>query len=216
MAKVTVSDVTRDIKLALSGETLKPIAKAATDACRAGGIDLKNNVRSHIASAGFSTRWQNTWRVDVYPKTGYSAGAAIFGHHNIAYSNIFETGGVITGRKGLLWLPLPTVPVTGGRKMRPRELALFGVKLISMTGTHTAKPLLGAEVRMSRKRKMGSRISLAALRNGIKGDKGKVHSVPLFVGIKSVTIRARFRVSEVAQRVRDELPALYYSYVKDK
>ncbi|RUV75923.1 MAG: hypothetical protein EOR30_17060 [Mesorhizobium sp.] len=49
-----------------------PIAFAATAAISEAGDIVKREGRADIAAAGFSKRWQNALRVNVYPKRRFS------------------------------------------------------------------------------------------------------------------------------------------------
>ncbi len=103
------------------------IATAATGAIKDAANQVKRQGRAAIRRAGFSARWQNAFRVDVYPRAGESIDAAAYAHHNIRYAGIFESGGTIPGSP-LLWLPLPTAPQRIGLSAtvaRPSELRAY-------------------------------------------------------------------------------------------
>lgn len=193
------------------------IAQAASGAIKQAGDLLKTQVRSNIASAGFGPKWQNSWRVTFYPKDGHaSVNAAVTGFHKIPYSSIFETGGTITGKGGLLWLPLPTVPKKAGRgKATPRSLAAKGVKLFSMRRSG-GPPLLATSVRMGANASTSKRFSLGALTRGKKGGgkRAVVRAIPLFVGISSVNIKKRFSVSQLASAISGRLGVFYTAALK--
>jgi hypothetical protein len=203
---------------------------AATKAMRDASAALKTEGRASIRAGGLSARFANAWRVNTFPKKGYSLEAAAYGKHNIAYAGIFETGGTIKGRRGLLWLPLPTVPKVGKRIARPRDLT--GVKLFSIK-SGSGKPLLAAKVRnagANRNSRIRGQVSLPALRAGTDAEKirktaklrGKKKggvkasnatanavTVPLFHGVPAVTLRRRFNLTAVAQSVARRVPEFY-------
>ncbi|MET3995830.1 hypothetical protein ABID65_007502 [Bradyrhizobium sp. S3.9.2] len=182
------------------------ITRAATEAVRDASVELKNIARSNIASAGFSSKWQNAWRVNVYPKSGYSLEAAAFGFHKIPYATIFENGGTIRAKSGLLWIALPSAPKIGRERVTPRKLAQSGVKLFSMKRPGKT-PLLATRLRVAGS--VPAKFTLAKLRRGVSGKRGKVQAVPLFFGVNSVTLQKRFNISGVADAVRGRLPDLY-------
>lgn len=209
---------------------LAKMSIAATAAMREAGNLLKVGGRQAIKSGGLGAKFANAWRVGTYPKKGVSLDPAAFGHHNIPYSLIFQTGGVIRGHHGLLWLPLPTVPKVGKRIARPRDLT--GVKLFSFMSAK-GTPLLAAKIRnagANKSSRIRGQVSLPALRAGtdaakIRGTaklRGKqkggvkaanaganVVTVPLFHGVPSVTLRRRFNMDEVAKKVSALIPGLY-------
>ncbi|WP_035661447.1 DUF6441 family protein [Bradyrhizobium sp. Ec3.3] len=181
------------------------IVRAATGAVQDAAVELKTIARGNIAAAGFSKKWQNAWRVNVYPKSGYSLDAAAYGFHKIPYASIFETGGTISAKGGLLWIALPTVPKLGRERATPRKLAQSGVKLFSMKRAGKS-PLLATRLRMAG---TVGKLSLAKLRRGVSGKRGSVRAVPLFFGVRTVTLGKRFNISGVADTVRSRLPDLY-------
>jgi hypothetical protein len=209
---------------------------AATATMRQVGDLLKTEVRANIRSGGLSAKWANAWRVAVYPKRGTSLDPAAFGFHKIPYALIFEEGGTIRGRNGLLWLPLPTVPKVGKRIARPKDLTGVDLFTIKRNGK---KPLLAANIRhagANRNSRIRGQVSLPALRAGTSAQKirdtsrlkakqrggvkawnagANVISVPLFVGVPSVTLRRRFNIAGVTQRVANVIPTLYDQNVKD-
>lgn len=179
----------------------EPVAIAATNAINVIRADFEREARQNIAQAGFSRRWQRGYRVRKLPKGRKPAiDVAALGRHSIFYANIFERGGVIHG-KPLLWLPLPTTPKKIGReKISPRVYAarIGPLQYVSRPGK---APLLLA--------KKGGRgkTTLASLRRGAAG--GASVSVPLFVGLKQVTIPSKFDISSVAERVAATLSEIY-------
>src|SRR5690242_11406255 len=126
-----LTDAAKGFVDAVSRELRKPIARAATAAIREAGQIAKRNGRSSIAAAGFSRKWQNALRVNVYPPQGESLRPAAFIFHKIKYAGAFEEGAVIAG-KPLLWLPLGNVPVRRGRPMTPSQYARSVGPLVSV------------------------------------------------------------------------------------
>lgn len=195
------------------------IEDAATAAARTAGDIIKAGGRASIAASGFSTRWQNALRVDVYPKRGTSANPAVFIYHNIGYAGAFEEPTTIKGDPWL-WLPLRHTPRKAhGEKLDPENLELFGIKLFKMKDTNP--PLLAANVRMTDRRAATGKISLSLLRRGAskttaRGNKrqGVVRAIPLFVGKKQVNLTKRFGIYTIVENAAAQLPALYAAHLK--
>ncbi len=185
-----------------------PIAKAATGAITDAANQIKTQGRANIASAGFSSKWTNALRVNVYPKTGTSAGAALLAYHKIFYSGVFESGATITG-KPLLWIPLTGTPArVAGRRLTPRTFTQLIGPLTPMR-SRTGKPLLGSPV----SGRVGSKITLAKLRRGAKGLGAHVQLTPMFVGVPSIHIKARFGLQAVFDKAANGLGAGYLSHL---
>lgn len=119
------------------------IAHAAGDAADAAARQLKPRARAAIGAGGFSTRFQNAFRVRIYGGNGRSLNTAVFGYDKIPYAGIFAHGGRIGGSP-LLWLPLPAAPQRAGRRRLTAGnfSALTGIHLVSFRGGRL--PLLGA------------------------------------------------------------------------
>lgn len=189
------------------------VANAATDAAKETAVTLKQRARANIAAAGFSQRWQNTLRVETYPKNKISARPAIFLFHKIPYSEVFESGAIIRSNN-LLWLPLPSTPKrTGNKRITPKVLAAKGVKLVSITGGRI--PLLGARLALSSAQMKEKRpqLSITQLKSASSMSRRGAPSrtVPLFFGLSSVTLRKRF---DIAQITRSEAKKLHDRYLK--
>ncbi|MBR0876879.1 hypothetical protein JQ608_06645 [Bradyrhizobium liaoningense] len=217
--RVKMNDVAEEVRTAfiaarVAGDPsmFSTITRAATGAVRQASVELKSIGRSNIASAGFSVKWQNAWRVNVYPKSGYSLEAAAFGYHKIPYATIFESGGTIRAQRGLLWIALRNAPKIGRERVTPRALAQRGVKLFSLRRPGKT-PLLATRLRVTGGAPTG-KLSLAKLRRGVSGKRGAVRAVPLFFGVTSVTLRKRFNISGVADTVRARLPEMYLAQLE--
>lgn len=188
-----------------------PIASAATKAVHEGSLILKTRGRANIAAAGLKKAWQNALQVKVYPSRRESIDAAMFGYHKIPYASLLEEGGTITG-KPLLWVPLKGTPrKLGRRRMSPGNMRrLAGVDLFSMK-SKGGTPLLATRVRvpaaMAHRRKV--RASMSLLQRGATGS-GVLKTLPLFHGVKSITIKKRLHLTGVFQNVHAILPELYF------
>lgn len=191
------------------------VAKAATATAKDGAARLKSDGRGVIAASGLGKKAQNAFRVNPYPSGGaVSATPAVYAYSNIRYFNIFQTGGVIKGHHGRLWIPLPTIPkMSGGRRMTVRmfEQTVGPLQFFQRPGRN---PLLMAKT--IRKSRVGKKIALSTFRRGEAASKqGKpTNWVPAFVGLPSVTVRKRFNMEPVVQSVIASLPASFSRYVE--
>jgi hypothetical protein len=191
----------------------RAIAEAASGAIGETADRVKREGRAAIGAAGFSRRWQNALRVDIYPRgKPRTASSAIYIFHNIRYAGVFEKGATIRGSP-LLWLPLPTAPLqAGGRRVTAgnyRELIGSPLHTIRRPGK---APLLAAYV--AGMPRAGRAASVAQLRGGATrarrasanaafgGSSGRfaVQSLPLFVGVPSVHLRQRFNLAAIFKR----------------
>lgn len=183
------------------------IANAATSAFREIARKTKKAGRENIAAGGFGKRWQNALRVEAYPEKGSSLKAAIQMWHKIPYADIFETGGPIIGSP-TLWIPIsenmPSVQFSKDR--RPRAFSNAGVKLfpLNRTGKH---PVLAAKVRGS------GPITMAKLRKGTEGGRGKIRTVPLFFGMSRVDMPKRFDLVGTWESGVSEFSDLYFKFL---
>lgn len=170
---------------------------------------LKAAARADIASAGFSSRWQNTLQVEVYPSGGKkSTHPTIHVYHKIHYSQIFEEGGSIFGSPRL-WIPLPdTPPRIGQQRITPQLYAQRIGPLFPIPGKTPGTVLLAARVMP------GSGSSLASLRLAGRGAKGAV-TKPMFFGIDQVTLRDRFSITEITEQAAARLPFIFSSHFGD-
>jgi len=212
---IVANNIADKVRVAFSKDARDTIAHAATEAIRTVGDLLKLKGRQNIGAAGFSSRWQNAWRVNIYPSKKESINAAAFGFHRISYSLVFEEGARIVGKSGLLWIPLRSTPKNGRNRATARGFIERGIKMFSLNRPGKL-PLLATNVRLSEAQRSNSglKLSLSKLRRGSEGKRGKVSAVPLFVGLKQVTIQKRFNISGVAQDVSKQLASLYFSKVQ--
>lgn len=188
----------------------EPVADAVTDAMHRGGGEFRAEGRAHIASAGgrFGKGWQGGWRVNVFPRRRTSINAAIYGFHKIRYSGIFEEGGRIGG-KPLLWLPFTGVPTTkGGRVLTASRFDKEVAPLQTIKGARI--PLLGARTSLLKSGKVG-KLSLRKFRN--RGGRGRI--VPVYFGVRTVTISKTFDLAGVAESIARRIPGYYYDAFKD-
>lgn len=192
-----------------------PVATACTSAIKTASDAGKKEGRANIAASGMGSKWQNTFRALLFPKRGISIDAAAFFFHKIFYADVFEEGAKIKGRP-LIWVPLRNVPTRGfgSGKPTPKKMAAKGVKFVSINRTGH-KPLLAAQVRVpkSQRHKTFLKISAAKLRAGT-GGRGVLRAVPLFIGLNSITIRKRWKLTAIITKWAGRLSELYESALK--
>ncbi|RWC25916.1 MAG: hypothetical protein EOS27_27070 [Mesorhizobium sp.] len=213
--RVEVSDPS-DAWIKAMRDKYKPIAKAATMAMNQVADNIKTQGRANIVGAGFSKRWANAFRVNVYPKGKNSANAAALVYHKIPYADLFETGGMVEGSP-FLWLPLPDAPKgRGGRRISASEYRkeighpLYAIKRPGKP------PLLGANIRStaSRSQKGVSRSQLKRGRN--PNGRGTVRLVPLYVGVPKVDIKQKFHLRAITATNAKNLAVYYYRHFLDE
>jgi hypothetical protein len=192
-----------------------PIATAATAAISDAGNQVKLKGRARIAAAGFSKKWQNALRVNIFPQRGVSVDAAAWVFHKIPYAGVFEEGAKISG-KPMLWIPFPNVATRiGGQKMTPR-LFVQRIGPLHSIKSHGKPPILASYISAGADTK---KLTTAKLRAGVrrKNSKGSkaVKSVPVFFGVSTVTLRARFGLQEVFREARQALKGFYDTHLID-
>lgn len=125
---------------------LDKMARAATAAMTETANAAKLAGRASIASAGFSEKWQNSLRSRVYPTSGNSLSPAAIVFDNIQYSQIFQTGGTISGEP--LWLPIERNLPGSAVKWTPRRYAQSVGKLVSVNIPGKPPMLFDAKLRV--------------------------------------------------------------------
>lgn len=192
------------------GEAVQRVRVGAMAAAHEAAQIGKAMGRADIAAAGFGQKWQNTFRSEVYPQRAMSTRPTVHFYHQIAYSGIFESGGAIAGSP-LLWLPLPSTPKRVGRNRMTPETFVDQIGPLFPIAGKGGRPLLAANVSTDRR---GQRerdkppVTLSALRRGAGGGAGTV-AVPMFFGISSVTLRDRFSIREIVEKIAAEMPSLF-------
>lgn len=216
-------DAAADLFARQAEDIYQPIAEAATAAIRRSAANIKARGRANIAAAGFGRNWMNTFRVETYPKgSKKSANAAALVFHAIDYADIFENGGTIRGRP-LLWLPLRATPKkVSTYRLTPKRFVQEVGPLFSITGRRT--PLLGARVAVTPAEAKASRITPTiqnlragaqlARSNNRRGAGVVLRTVPLFHGVRQVTIRKRFDLVDIIRSEVDRLPEYYSAALK--
>jgi len=206
----------RIITKAAQGQWLKAtneyeriMSKASTLAMREVGRDAVAKGRASIAAGGFSTRFQKTLRAINKPPSGFVLNPSVYVHSTVNYADVFETGKTIQGSP-YLWLPLPSVPKSTHREhMTPREYVKNIGPLISLKRPPGAQPILAAVIRRGVKAQpFGTFATRGQLRRGRAG-RGKTQMIPLFVGVRSITIPKKFDVHAAAEQAFAQLEKFY-------
>lgn len=214
--KIVMKQITEGFGAAMR-EKYRPLAEAGKETIEEVATRIKQKGRSHIAQAGFSKRWQNALRADVYPKRKASLNAATLIYHKIPYADVFETGATIRG-KPTLWVPLSSTPKKLGRNRMTAERYRQEIGPLSLIKRPGKKPLLAGKMAVSAnqagKGDLG-KVTVAKLRKGA-AKAGVIRAVPLFVGVDSVKIRDRFRLTEVIEREADQIEAIFVEKVATK
>lgn len=192
-----LSDVAKSFAETIFKEFQTPLAKAATAAVREAGELAKRDGRASIAAAGFSRKWQNALRVNLYPPQGDSLRPAAFIFHKIRYAGVFEDGAIIGGQP-FLWLPLETVPLRRGQPVAPSQYVKSVGPLVSVQRPG-GPPLLFPKYRSARRR--GGKTSTRDRK-------------PLYVGLTSIAIAKRFNIKGAAQSAAAQLPSLFEKHLR--
>jgi Family of unknown function (DUF6441) len=221
MKIVTKADAGQWLKATTEYERI--MSKAATLAMREVGRDAVAKGRASMAAGGFSTRFQRTLRAINKPPSGYVLNPSVYVHSRINWVDIFETGGTIQAKSGdWLWLPLPSVPAGNRREhMTPSQYVKNIGPLIKLRRPAGSTPILAAVIRRgSRAQPFGRFATRGQLRRGLRrrgetfqpfdarGGAG-TEIIPLFVGVRSVTIPKKFDVHGAAEEAFAELDKLY-------
>lgn len=180
------------------------ILKAANLALRDLGLKARDAGRAAISNAGFSRTWANSIVLIMFPRgSAPSVNPVAYLHSKINYSDIFETGRGITGSP-FIWLPLPAVPpmlgsgiskfggVIARPHMTPSQFVRFVGPLVTMRRPGRL-PMLGTPVAGGRgktTRATQGRVRRSGAR--IAGGAKNVELVPMYVGVHSVNIPAKF------------------------
>jgi cold shock CspA family protein len=196
------------------------IKRAATDTVRDATQLAKDAGRQAIAKGGFGTRFQNTLRSTVYPKSGDSLNAAGYIFDVVDWAGVFETGATITASgKKLLWIALESAPVgQGGHRLSPSEYIAAGGKLISVN-VPGKPPMLGTMVNdkapgpWGRKRFTAKQLVHGGYKKGYAGTAMRFQ--PLYVGKAAVTDPQKFDVYAAVDKIADIIPELFAAHFAD-
>ena len=97
--------------------------KAVTRAIRSAGDGLKLEMRTQTRQAGLGNKMANTWRGDIFPRSGESLGAAATVYTKApTLMRVFAEGATIKSKSGLfLAVPTDAAPKrgVGGKRISP-------------------------------------------------------------------------------------------------
>lgn len=188
---------------AFARDQLKAMNKAARAAMDDVAEIAKNNGRKSIAAAGFGSKWQNALRSRVYPNPGQNLSPAALIWHRIQYSSVFERGARIAGGP-LLWLPTRAVPLgRGSHPLTPSQYAARVGPLRSVNLPGRPPMLFGTSGTIAASGKGAVRVRRR------KAVKNARQWVPLYVGVSTVNIPAKFSVERETRLAAEQLPARY-------
>lgn len=198
-----------------------PVSEAGLAAIQEVAEKVKTDARANIAAAGFSIRWQNALRVNVYkPGQTKVAGelAAAWVYHAIPYAGVFERGATVNAK---MWVPLPWAPKKIGRRRMSPDAFVAATNQSLFPIRRSGKTYLATSISMSgRAAKTGkaAKYSATALRRGRTGRGGTTvrQLVPLFVSVSSVTFKKRLSILNVVERAANTLAEAYFRHYKDE
>lgn len=212
--KVSITVKSGNPVIIVNAQTAR-VAKAMTSAFREGGDKLKQRGRASIAGGGFSSRWQNAFRVNVYPKNGNSVRPRIFAYHKIKYAGQFEEPEPVRGSP-YVWLPIEkNLPLQGrGKRWTPHDFVNNVGPLKG--GRHGSRPILFGQVTVSQHSGVPLALPISdRTRHGervrarfFKANKRKAW-LPVFVGVSSVNDPKRFNLTGAAEVTAAELGGLF-------
>ena len=175
---------------------------------------LKTELRRQITGAGLGTRLANTWRGEVYPKSGQSIGAAGYVWSKAPrLVRLYAEGAVIRSKQGLfLAIPTPAAGRFGDnrRKITPGSWErIHGLRLRFVYRRGSPSLLVADNARLT---KRGRAMANIGRRRGDPFTRltGRT-TVPLFILVPQVTVRKRLDVDGAAQKWIRALPALLRS-----
>jgi hypothetical protein len=172
---------------------------------------LKTELRCQITGAGLGNRLANTWRGEVYPKTGQSIGAAGYVWSKApGIVRLYAEGAVIRSKRGL-FLAIPTPAAgrfgDGRQKITPASWERIHGMRLRFVYRHGAPSLLVAE--NARLTGRGRAVANTGRRQGAVFTRlaGRT-TVPLFILVPQVTVRRRLDVDGAARKWIAAVPQL--------
>ena len=192
-----------DLKELLQAE-LRTAERAVTAGVRAATDGLKTELRRQITGAGLGNRLANTWRGEVYPKSGQSIAAA--GHvwsKAPKLVRLYAEGAVIRSKAGL-FLAIPTPAAgkygDGRRKITPGAWErIHGVRLRFVYRRGSPSLLVADNDRLTRRGRAAANIgrSKGAAFTRLAGRNHRAAVSPGAAGQRAQTPRRRRRGAEV-------------------
>ena len=185
--------------------------RAVTVGIRAATDGLKTELRGQITGAGLGARLANTWRGEIYPKSGQSIGAAGYVWSKApGLVRLYAEGGIIRSKQGL-FLAIPTPAAgrfgDGRQKITPGAWErIHGVRLRFVYRRGSPSLLVADNARLTRRGRAAANIgrSKGAAFTRLAGRT----TVPLFILVPQVSVRKRLNVEGAAQKWMAALPQL--------
>jgi hypothetical protein len=172
---------------------------------------LKTELRRQITGAGLGSRLANTWRGEMYPKSGQSIGAAGYVWSKAPrLVRLYAEGAIIRSKRGLfLAIPTPAAGRYGDarQKITPGSWErIHGLRLRFVFRRGSPSLLVADNVRLT---KRGRATANIGRRQGVEFTRlsGRT-TVPLFILVPQVTVRRRLDVDGAAQKWIAALPRL--------
>lgn len=222
---INMNDISDELRASINAMDL-PVKEACTAAVTEAGIKVRDRGRSDISAAGFSSKWQQTWKVLFYQVSPPQIDAAAWLYHLIPYSDVFQEGATIHGKPDL-WIPLRNAPKNFGKgHITPRKLVAGGVKLFEIK--RAGKPKLLAvnifatkavarraqfDIAAKKIRQSHTGSSVAKLAKASHPSQSRV-TVPLFFAVSQITLKKRFHLTEIAADEADHLAQYYVDNLK--
>ena len=199
-----------DLNALLQAE-LGAAERAVTAGVRAATDGLKTELRRQITGAGLGSRLANTWRGEIYPKSGQSIGAAGYVWSKAPrLVRLYAEGAIIRSKRGLfLAIPTPAAGRYGDarQKITPGSWErIHGLRLRFVFRRGSPSLLVADNVRLT---KRGRATANIGRRQGVEFTRlsGRT-TVPLFILVPQVTVRRRLDVDGAAQKWIAALPRL--------
>jgi hypothetical protein len=190
---------------------LRNAERAVTAGVRAATDGLKTELRRQITGAGLGNRLANTWRGEVYPKTGQSIGAAGYVWSKApGIVRLYAEGAVIRSKKGLfLAIPIPAAGryADARQKITPGSWERIHGQRLRFVYRRGAPSLLVVD--NARLTGRGRAVANTGRRQGAAFTRlaGRT-TVPLFILVPQVTVKKRLDVDGAAQKWTRALPRL--------
>ena len=199
-----------DLNALLQAE-LGAAERAVTAGVRAATDGLKTELRGQITGAGLGARLANTWRGEIYPKSGQSIGAAGYVWSKApGIVRLYAEGAVIRSKQGL-FLAIPTPAAgrfgDGRRKITPGDWErIHGMRLRFVYRRGSPSLLVADNARLTKRGRAVANIGRSK-GNAFTRLSGRT-TVPLFILVPQVRVRKRLDVDGAAQKWIAALPGL--------
>jgi hypothetical protein len=196
---------------ALLTEELGNAERAVTVGIREATDGLKGELRGQITGTGLGTRLANTWRGEVYPRSGQSIGAAGYVWSKApGLVRLYAEGGIIRSKQGL-FLAIPTPAAgrfgDGRQKITPGSWErIHGMRLRFVYRRGSPSLLVANNARLTKRGRAAANIGR---RQGAAYTRlsGRA-TVPLFVLVPQVRVRRRLDVAGAGEKWIRMLPQL--------